>query len=616
MTERTATVVDNPVSEPTLLSSAWRFRWLVLGTTALAAALGVLFTTLRPPVVTYTARASFVIQTTAGGLDLGTSGSPQRFVANQVEILRSAAVADRAAELAAQVDPPVQLSPDTLQADALVSGSSKSDLIQVLFTANDPDAAIAGANALVGAYRQLLASGKAKVAAAATAQIDGQLDDLDSRLRTLADQIDARRASDPTRSKLRLQYEGALAEIVDLQSEARTADAERLGEIRLRLGDLRNLISTYQAIQGIGLDDMELTSLQSERDQILARKAALLDRRDTISVDVQGSEDIVAFESLARSAAESGGSESGRVLAVAVVLGMIGGVGIAYLLATRREVFHDRTEPEAILEAPLLAEIPEFSEEGIHTQLPVRDRPRSASAEAFRFAATSIELRLHKQGIKTLVVLSATLGAGKSTVLANTALAAAREGNRVLLIDADFGNQALTALLAGDEEWLPCGLTDVVAADLALEDAISTLDIGQDAQLFLLTRGRQPVGAADLVKSPEVQSLFEAVREQFDIIFVDAPPLLQVAYASTLASYGDAVMMIVEHKGSAAQLREARTRLNLIGAPLLGYLYNRSPLRREMTSSEGSMADILGDRGMLDIDDEPTKPTSGTRWRH
>jgi receptor protein-tyrosine kinase len=281
----------------------------------------------------------------------------------------------------------------------------------------------------------------------------------------------------------------------------------------------------------------------------------------------------------------------------------LAGVGLAYLLSSRRRIFHDRTEPEAFLGAPLLADIPDFAEEGLKTRLPVRESPRSAAAEAFRFATASLELKLASQQAKSLVVISATLGTGKSTVLANLALAAAREGNRVLLIDADFGNQDLTALLTGSASALTDGLTDVISAGLPFTQAIRSIDVGPDGVLSLLSRGRQPVVAADLLRSPKVKQLFDTVREEFDLVLVDAPPLLQVAYASTLAAYVDGAMVIVGHRQSTALIEETRSRLTLIGATVFGYLYNRSPLRREMTVSEGSMTDILGDMGAVRPDD-------------
>ncbi|MFZ0493145.1 MAG: Wzz/FepE/Etk N-terminal domain-containing protein, partial [Acidimicrobiia bacterium] len=95
-----AAVADNRLAEPTLLTAAWRHRWIVVVTTVAMVALGIAYSAVRPPTTLYTARASLVVQATASGLDLGTSGNPQRFVANQVEILRSEAVANLTSQIA------------------------------------------------------------------------------------------------------------------------------------------------------------------------------------------------------------------------------------------------------------------------------------------------------------------------------------------------------------------------------------------------------------------------------------------------------------------------------------------------------------------------------------
>jgi len=598
------TVAENVLTEPTLFSAAWRYKWLVVLTTVVALALGIAYTVLRPTSTTYTARASLVVQATGSGLDLGTSGNPQRFVGNQVEILRSAAVVQLASQIAGQQDSPLQLTPADISKGLRIESSTSSDLIDVVFTyPDDADLAIGGANAVVDAYKQLVASEKTAVSKAALKRIDAELSTLDDQAQTLAGQITARINQDTTLTALQTEYQDALKEIVDLQAEAQSADAARLAEIRTRLSDLRNLINTYQAVRGIGRNDPELDALQAEQDQIVARRDALIERRDTISVDAELSPDVVAFSSPASSAAPSADSGPGRTVAVALMLGLAAGIGIAYLLASRRRVFHDRMEPELIIGVPLLADIPDFAQEGLTTLLPVRDEPRSASAEAFRFAAASLELKMNRQDVKSLAIISPTLGAGKSTVLANIALAAVRQGNKVLLIDADFGNQALTTLLAGDEGTREPGLTEVMSGGLTISQAIRSIEVGPDLLISLLSRGRQPVAAADLLRSEGARTLFTTAKEEYDMVLVDAPPLLQVAYASTIAGLVDAVLVLVAHEGSAAQLEEAYARLGLIGVSSLGYVYNSSPLRREMTVSEGSTADVLGNMRHLDPDE-------------
>ncbi len=604
--------MDDVLGEQTLFGAAWRYRWIALSIAVFVAGLGYLYSIVRPPSVSYTARAQLVVQAGTSGLDLGTSGSPQRFVSNQVAILQSAAVADLASSLVEQADPPVEVGPEEIAAGLQVFASSSADLIQLAYTADDPDTAVAVVNAIVDAYRRLLSSERSASTSAVLERIDAELATLNERADSLSREIRAELARDTDLLALGRQYEDAIAEVVALNSELQTAEGDRLDEVRARLADVRSFIAVYQTIQGIGRSNPDLDALQAELNQVLERKAALLDRRDNVTVDAEMAPDTIAFESIAREAVPSGGSGPGRVLAVSLVLGLLAGVGTAYILGTRRNVFHDRLEPEQVLGAPMLAEIPEFADEGLETKLPVRDQPRSAAAEAFRFLATSVELKMLNRGVQTVAVLSATLGAGKSTVLANLALASARKGTRVLLIDADFGNQALTALLredgvlpvGGDE--LPMGLTDVVSGEVEFNDAVMAIEAAPGVEINLLGRGRQPVTAAELVRSPQVRELFAEMKDDFDVVFVDAPPLLQVAYASTLASYADSAMLVVEHGGSVSQVREARSRLDLIDVPVGGYVYNRSPLRKEMTFTEGSMADILGDLGLLESGEDET----------
>ncbi len=586
---------DNVRVEPTLLGAAWRFRWLVLIVTALAVALGFVYLAVNPPQVFYVAQSSMVVQATGGGLDLGASGSDQRFVANQVEILQSGLVAQLASDMATESG--ANLSAQDLLDFSVVSGSTNSDLVEVIFADTDQNVAITGANALAAAYQQLVSDETTQATEDAIERIDSQLRTLDERAAVLDAAISSANAEDTVRTDLAAQYEDALAEVAKLQAELPTATTTRQDVVRQQLIDLRDVISTYQIVAAFGQEDSALDDLRVEQDQLIARRAALLERKDQISVDLELAPNVVAYFSPAQVAEPSGDAGSGRTLAVALLGGLIAGMGLAYLLATRRRVFHDRAEPQAVLGAPLLADVSDFSEEGLKTRLPVRDAPRSAAAESFRFAAASLELRLTREGAKSLVVISPTLGTGKSTVLANLALAAAREGTRVLLIDADFGNQDLTSLLADDGPGLAPGLTDIVSAGLPFSEAIRPVSVGPDLRVSLMSRGRQPVVAADLLRSPKVKQLFETIKDEYDVVLVDAPPLLQVAYTSTLAAYVDGALVIVGHKSSTGQLEEAHTRLGLIGVTVFGYLYNRSPLRREMTVSEGSMVDILGDLG-------------------
>jgi Mrp family chromosome partitioning ATPase len=140
-----------------------------------------------------------------------------------------------------------------------------------------------------------------------------------------------------------------------------------------------------------------------------------------------------------------------------------------------------------------------------------------------------------------------------------------------------------------------------------LSTATKTVSLGtHDVTLDLLSRGGRSASAANILSTREAGVVFEAAAAKYDIVFVDAPPLLQVAYASTIARYVDALVVVVSHGSPIREAEELVKRLQLIGTPVLGYLYNRSPLRKEMTAVDGSMMDILGEGDYFDQADEPS----------
>ncbi len=184
------------------------------------------------------------------------------------------------------------------------------------------------------------------------------------------------------------------------------------------------------------------------------------------------------------------------------------------------------------------------------------------------------------------------MGDGKTVVAANTALASARQGNRVLVIDADFGNQRLAALLSG--ETAAPGLTDMIEQGMPLVGVVQTVDLSGGVTIDLLSRGLEAVTAPEFFGSPAAQAFLLAVRDEYDLVLIDAPPLLQVAYTSTIVRYADGALVVVRHRGDVRAVKEVEERLALLGAEAAGYVYNRAPLRDDMIRAEGSLKDVLG----------------------
>lgn len=582
-------------SQPTLIAAAWKHRLLVVGMVALALVVGYLFTVVRGGDTRYIAEALVVLQDPASQ----ETGAGSRFIAEQVEIMASPIVADAAAELLEQEAPELDMSSSELLASSGISSTPDSALVFISAVANEPGRAVAMANALAKAYEDVSHVRVTQSSTSALERIDAQLESLEARFSEVSAEIQSERDANEELRQLEEQYQESLTTLAQLQTQLETAEDEDADELRIRITDLRNRIDTYRLAQSASRDSPELQALLEEQDQLIIRRTELLQRRDQITIDAELAPSAVALSQSAEDATESSRTSNVRTLAVAFFLGSFAALGAAYLLEVRRRSFGGRLEPQKILGAPLLADIPLFAD---GSKLPVREQPRSPAAEGFRFAAASIEKAMHSIGATSVMMVSSTVGHGKSTCIVNTAMADARQGHSVLLVDCDFGSQDSSRLAAGSQGTNPVGLVDVVEDDVAFVKAITTINLGERVSFNLMSRGTRPAIAANLLLSREAGELFEEVRENYDVVFVDGPPLLQVAYASTLASYADALVVVVSHGTPVRELEDLVNRLQLIDTQIIGYLYNRSPVRKEMTVTDGSMRDILDVEGMRSSD--------------
>ena len=608
------------LEQPSIVASMWRYRWLVALIVAIFIGLGLAFQAYVPSV--FQATAEMVVEDPRSSqlFDVGdiprSSGSPERYVADQVKILESPRVAFKAAELLqewAQSSPQaggadwpvwlagsellaeVSISQDEILKQLSVSSSRDTNQLEVSFTADTGELARIGANTIVEAYRDVRFEELNSVADSAVEQISFLREQLRASLDQVQFEIDQIVARDEVRSGLNDEFEDDLSLFLELQLRLDRLDptTDEADTVRIQLDDLLQDFQTTAVIQTIEAGDAELQALIAQQDAGIDELAALSLRENSIRIDVELTGTGITSLSFAPTPTTTTGSGPARILAAAIVLGLAVAAALSYFLASRRRAFGSRTLPELVLNAPLLAEVPDFTLEGIKSSLPVTQAPTSASAEAFRFAAAAVDIRASAAGAKSLMMVSATLASGKTTAAANTAIAAAREGLRVLVIDADFGNQELTSLFLGEEQ-PAAGITEVVAGIVPLDQAVRQIVVTDDRSLHLLWRGRQPVEAANFFRTEETQRFFSEVKEQFDLVIIDGPPLLQVAYASTLVRYVDAVVAIVAHNSRVGELEEVADRLHFIETPAIGYIYTKAPLRAEMTASEGSMKDILG----------------------
>jgi Mrp family chromosome partitioning ATPase len=308
-----------------------------------------------------------------------------------------------------------------------------------------------------------------------------------------------------------------------------------------------------------------------------------------------------------------------RAAAVGFVIGIVIGAGLAYARATLRRRFAHGRDPAALYGVPLIGEIPAFEAEKTSRSnrtpagglLPMAADPQSAVAEAFRFAAGSVErIRAERGPRLSLVFVSPLACAGKSMVIANLALAIAEGGTRVLAVDADAGDGDLTArLLPGTPTG--GGLEQVLAGQQSLADCIQSSPLN-DAVAVLGSAPapqRRVTGAA---RSKAASALLTMAKQSFDVVLIDSPALLQVADATELVTASDAAIIVLSPNDLIRDHLEMLDRLKLIGSDVVGYIYNRAPMLARLTRyrRNGSSVRPMGPpvAPSLDGESRPSQP--------
>ncbi len=595
-------------AEPTLLSSAWRHRWLVLEIVGAALLLGLAFQLFASDEVTYEATTNLVIQEPLSSETPAGAGitSNEQHIGSQLEIIRSPVVAEAASEIINESG--IDVSVNDLVDSVTIVASPESPLVRITAQASSADNAIARANAIAAGYIEVTQRQTTATSEAQLERIDAQVNGIDQRLGEISSEIAGMTSGDPALENLRLQAQDSVVAIAELQTALLEADEPEATEIRQRIEDHRQRIAVYAEILAGRAVTPEQQALIEEQTRQVERRATLLTLRDEIAVDTGLAPDAIALVQPANEAERLAGFGLSRVLAVALILGLAAGVAVAYVQETSRKTFTSRAEPEEVIGASLLADVPDFGLENLESEVPVRDHPRSAAAEAYRFTATSVAAKARDKDIRSILVVSSILGQGKTTTVVNLAIAAAFHGRSVLVLDGDFGNQQASRLLLGEAHMRDAGVTDVIEGNASIREASRRVDLGNDTWLWVMPRGTRPTMAASTFQSKEARQLFAELIASYDLVVIDGPPLLQVAYASMLAELAEGLVVVTQHGAKQSELADLRGRLELIGTPVLGYVYNRSPLRREMTMSEGSMMDILGDSG-FEPEGEEVRPT-------
>ena len=272
-----------------------------------------------------------------------------------------------------------------------------------------------------------------------------------------------------------------------------------------------------------------------------------------------------------------------RIAGLGLLLGLVSGMGLSLLRTRLDHSFHKpddlRDRGHTVLGvipdlAPILkadfdkAERVEVAGRQIETRLVALLSPMSQASESYRALRTSVQFSRPDAHVQTIVVTSPSPSEGKTTTIANLAVTLAQAGRRVLLVDADLRRPRQHGLFGVTKT---PGVADALFAEAGVD--VAPFSVADD--LDLLPAGRPVPNPSEVLGSAVMRAHLAAWKEAYDIVLLDAPPILAATDAVLLSTQADAVIVVTRaNQTKDFELDRALDALRSVGAPLIGVVLN------------------------------------------
>jgi succinoglycan biosynthesis transport protein ExoP len=576
-----------------------RRKWLILQCVVVVALVAGAVSALRTPVYSTSARVLLRPDDPAEQLNPGANGAaysssrdPDRYVTAQMDVVTNPDVARAAAKSLKGI------TPAEVTASVSVAQVGGSDMMDVTSSSADPERARNMANAVAAAYIE----NRRRFSVAGLQRASG---DITKQLAVLQDQIAG--------YDQRIKGEGA--------DPGASSSLENVSGSGVAAPSGPDIGPTGTSLNNGALPTSD-EGLKAARYAAATQYETLFSRQQELRVDMtlkRGEAEIVSPATMPTSPTSP---KPLRDAMLGAFLGLLLGLGLAFLRERADDRLHTREEIEQVAELPVLAELP-LDPMAIDAprRLAAFAHPLGRLAESVRSLRTSLAFLGVDGPLERVLVTSAEPGDGKSLVAANLAAVYAQAGYRTILVDSDLRNPRLESIFGGYPLPVmgaaPSGLSGLIAA-LATGPGASGPDgsapgspngngngnghangNGNGASgeplpcnalvanalvrcrhpnLAFLPAGPPPPNPAELLGSRSMTYLLEQLSRLADIVILDAPPLLAVTDPAVLAAKVDGVVLVASiDQTQRGALRRARAMLVVGTARALGVVVNRAP---------------------------------------
>ena len=250
-------------------------------------------------------------------------------------------------------------------------------------------------------------------------------------------------------------------------------------------------------------------------------------------------------------------------IALGLVFGLIMGIGLAFFIEYLDTSVKTIDDVERTFQAPVLGVIPQ------NIGYLIEEGTESKHAEAYRVLRTNLLFSRHDENLNTIVIVSAGAGEGKSTTTINLATVFAQAGNRVLIVDSDLRRPTLHKLFKVNNN---LGLTNYLLKQNTVAEVVQkTVVPGLD----FMASGRLPNSSMGVLGSAQMKEMIAELKQRYDFIFFDSPPILGVSDASVLASEVDLVMQVIQYRRYPQPMTiRAKQMIEKVGGNFVGLVLN------------------------------------------
>lgn len=350
-----------------------------------------------------------------------------------------------------------------------------------------------------------------------------------------------------------------------------TEEHPKMMELKAQINSLKNKIQGLEDVD-VGAQSMEYRVLEREVQSNKQMYEVLLTRLKEINVSSTLNVNNVSVIDRAQVPLKPTKPKAKQNILLAIIVGLFGGIGLAFMVDYFDNTIKSVEDVKNILDEHILGSIPDIEqkEESKKDKI-VLFEPHSPVSESYKAVRTEVcRLIGQSEGLKKVILItSAEPQAGKTTTVSNLGISLAQKGNKIILVDADLRKPQLHRIFNLEKHQ---GLSEYLADGANIDSIIKDTEI---ENLKVITSGKIPRNPAELIGCAKIKDFIQDLREKFDFVIFDSPPIISVTDPVILADMVDAFIQVVRSgKAFVPVVLRARERLENIKARSLGVILN------------------------------------------